>query len=70
MTTQTNCTLGGTIPLPGYANIKIEVSAEGYMKTKEYLRIVLLQMCNNQQTATAIATWWFGIFNENIQDQI
>jgi len=62
--------LGGTIPLPGYANIKIEVSGEGYAQTKEYLRAILLQMCITEPTAMAIATWWMSLFDEQIYNQV
>lgn len=63
-----NCSLGCTIALPGYQNIKVEVSAEGYIKTKEYLRSVLMAMCIEPQTTAAIEGWWKRAFGKDIKD--
>jgi hypothetical protein len=62
--------LGGTIALPGFSNIKVEVEANGYAQTKEYLRVVLLQMAHEQATTGAIINWWRATFGTFIYDDV
>lgn len=63
-----NCSIGCTIALPGYQNIKVEVSGEGYGKTREYLRSVLITMCIEPQTTKAIDGYWKQVFGKSIYD--
>jgi hypothetical protein len=55
--------LGGTIALPNYSNIKIEVEGNSYSHTKALLRVTLENMYN-PHNALPIETWWLITFGE------
>jgi hypothetical protein len=61
-----DCAIGCTIALPGYQNIKIEVSGEGYNETKYRLREILLSMSIDPVTTNAITDWWKKAFGKDI----
>lgn len=56
--------LGGTIALPNYSNIKVEVEGNSYSHAKALLRITLENM-HNDYNALPIKSWWLVTFNEN-----
>lgn len=63
-----NTWLGGTIALPGYQNIKIEVSGDGWSETKLRLKVILQTMCKDPITKQAIELWWLTTFGEPINN--
>jgi hypothetical protein len=64
-----DCAIGATIALPGYQNIKIEVSGEGYNTTKYRLREILLLMSVDPVTKAAIESWWKTAFGKSITEE-
>jgi len=56
--------LGGTIELPNYSNIKIEVEGNSFSHAKALLRVSLENMYNDHNKLP-IETWWLITFNED-----
>jgi len=55
--------LGGTIALPNYSNIKIEVEGNNFSHAKALLRVSLAKMYNDYNKPP-IETWWLVTFGE------
>ena len=56
--------LGGTIALPNYSNIKVEVEGNNFAHAKALLRTVLEQM-HTEFNALPIESWWQTTFGES-----
>jgi len=64
MKNMTAIRLGGTIALPNYSNIKVEVEGNSFSHTKALLRLTLENL-HNEFTAIPIEGWWRTTFNED-----